>query len=77
MAINGQEVSVAFDENSIHIYNAFPIKDDLKMRGYRWNPTDKSWFLHPRDVDMEMEALENNLLSPSPPAGAIVGIGAA
>ena len=68
MAINGQEVSVAFDENSIHIYNAFPIKDDLKMRGYRWNPTDKSWFLHPRDMDMEIEALENNLQSPSPPA---------
>jgi len=68
MVINGQEVSVAFDENSIHIYNAYPIKDDLKMRGYRWNPTDKSWFLHPRDVDMEMEALENNLQSPSPAA---------
>jgi exodeoxyribonuclease VII large subunit len=68
MVINGQEVSVAFDENSIHIYNAYPIKDDLKMRGYRWNPTDKSWSLHPRDVDIEMEVLENNLQSPSPPA---------
>jgi exodeoxyribonuclease VII large subunit len=68
MVINGQEVSVAFDENSIHIYNAYPIKDDLKMRGYRWNPADKSWFLHPRDVDMEIEGLENNLQSPSPTA---------
>jgi exodeoxyribonuclease VII large subunit len=68
MVINGQEVSVAFDENSIHIYNAYPIKDDLKMRGYRWNPTDKSWSLHPRDVDMEMDVLENNLQSPSSPA---------
>lgn len=68
MEINGQEVSVAFDENSIHIYNAYPIKDDLKMRGYRWNPSDKSWFLHPRDVDQEMEVLENNLRSPAPGA---------
>lgn len=68
MVINGQEVSVAFDENSIHIYNAYPIKDDLKMRGYRWNPEDKSWFLHPRDVDIEMKVLEDNLQSPSPTA---------
>jgi len=66
--ISGQEVSVAFDENSIHIYNAYPIKDDLKMRGYRWNPTDKSWFLHPQDVDLEMEVLGKNLKSSSPPA---------
>lgn len=68
MVINGQEVSVAFDENSIHIYNAYPIKEDLKMRGYRWNAADKSWFLHPRDVDLEMEVLENNLQTPSPDA---------
>lgn len=68
MVINGQEVSVAFDENSIHIYNAYPIKEDLKMRGYRWNPADKSWFLHPQDVDIEMQVLENNLQSPSPTA---------
>jgi exodeoxyribonuclease VII large subunit len=68
MLINGQEVSVAFDGNSIHIYNAYPIKDDLKMRGYRWNPSDKSWFIHPRDVNVEMELLENNLQSPSPTA---------
>ncbi|MGD2092703.1 MAG: exodeoxyribonuclease VII large subunit [Candidatus Aminicenantes bacterium] len=68
VVINGQEVSVAFDENSIHIYNAYPIKDDLKMRGYRWNPADKSWFLHPRDIDIEMKVLENNLQPSSPTA---------
>lgn len=61
--INGKEVSVAFDENSIHIYNAFPIKDDLKLLGYRWNPEDKSWYISPEDVDYEIEVLKNNLES--------------
>jgi exodeoxyribonuclease VII large subunit len=64
--INRQEVSIAFDENSIHIYNAFPIKDDLKMRGYRWNPGDKSWFIRPTDVDKEIGLLQNNLSTSSP-----------
>ncbi len=58
--IKGSEVSIAFDENSIHIYNAFPIKDDLKLRGYRWNPNDKSWQINPADVDSEMNILKNN-----------------
>lgn len=59
--IKGNEVSIAFDENSIHIYNAFPIKDDLKLRGYRWNPNDKSWHTTPGNVATEMEVLKNNL----------------
>lgn len=63
--INGQEVSIAFDENSIHIYNAFPIKDDLKSRGYRWDPADKSWFIKPTNLHSEIEILKNNLSSPS------------
>ncbi|MCP4147114.1 MAG: exodeoxyribonuclease VII large subunit [bacterium] len=63
VTINGQEVSVAFDENSIHIYNAYPIKDDLKVRGYRWNSGDKSWFIKPGDVPEELEVLKNNLQS--------------
>ncbi|MGE5340335.1 MAG: exodeoxyribonuclease VII large subunit [Candidatus Omnitrophota bacterium] len=66
-SINGQEVSIAFDQNSIHIYNAFPIKDNLKSRGYRWNPMDKSWFMKPCNVDMEMDVLTNNLKSCSEP----------
>ena len=61
LMIKGQEVNVGFDENSIHIYDAFPIKDDLKMRGYRWNPGDKSWFVTPDDLTVELEALKNNL----------------
>jgi exodeoxyribonuclease VII large subunit len=70
MVINGQEVSVAFDENSIHIYNAYPIKDDLKLRGYRWNPADKSWFIHTGNVGTEMDVLKNNLQPPgSHPSG--------
>lgn len=72
--INGVEVNVAFDENSIHIYNAFPIKDDLKLRGYRWNPADKSWLIRPgeeSDVIAEIEKLKNNLkASPPPPASS-------
>ncbi|MCP5054380.1 MAG: hypothetical protein GY940_44850, partial [bacterium] len=64
--INGREVSVASDENSIHIYNAYLIKDDLKMRGYRWNPSDKSWFISPGDISSEMEVLKNNLQSSTP-----------
>lgn len=61
LVIKSHEVNVGFDENSIHIYNAFPIKDDLKMRGYRWDPTDKSWFVTPDDPAAELEALKNDL----------------
>jgi len=64
--INGQEVSIAFDESSIHIYNAFPIKDDLKSRGYRWNATDKSWFIRPSNIESEILLLKNNLQQPTP-----------
>ncbi len=71
LTINGAEVSVAFDENSIHIYNAYPIKDDLKLRGYRWNPADKSWLIRPGDecgVTSEIEKLKNNLKTTIPPS---------
>lgn len=66
VTINGSEVSVAFDENSIHIYNAYPIKDDLKMRGYRWNPSDKSWYIRPVNVDGELSELKNEPADPDP-----------
>jgi len=66
--INRQEVKIAFDENSIHIYNAYPIKDDLKMRGYRWNPADKSWYFQTEDVESEMALLKNNLQNTALPA---------
>jgi exodeoxyribonuclease VII large subunit len=68
LVIKGQEVNVGFDENSIHIYNAFPIKDDLKMRGYRWDPADKSWFVTPDDPAAELEALKNDLNPVAAPA---------
>jgi len=70
--INGREISVAFDENSIHIYNAYTIKDDLKMRGYHWNPADKSWHITPGDVDAEMEVLKNDLHSTTAPVKSAV-----
>lgn len=61
LIINGHPVKVSFDENSIHIYDAFLIKDDLKQRGYRWNPQDKSWIISPQDVSTEVDVLKNNL----------------
>lgn len=64
LTVNGRQVNVAFDENSIHVYNAFPIKDELKMRGYRWNPQQKSWFIKPGDVDGELAVLKNDLRPP-------------
>jgi exodeoxyribonuclease VII large subunit len=73
--IKGAEVSIAFDENSIHIYNAFLIKDDLKLRGYRWNPNDKSWHTKPGNVETEMNVLQNNLGHASPIAISNVGTG--
>lgn len=81
VTVNGREVNVAFDENSIHIYNAYPIKDDLKLRGYRWNPGDKSWYIESGNVGEEMEVLKNNLqpvtaaaappVSPPPESGRV------
>ncbi len=55
--VNGHSVRIAFDNNSIHIYNAFQIKDDLKLRGYRFNPDDKSWYIKPSDIDKELQVL--------------------
>jgi exodeoxyribonuclease VII large subunit len=71
LTINDTDVSVAFDENSIHIYNAYPIKDDLKLRGYRWSPADKSWQVRPNDVTAEMEVLKNNMCPSTPPVKPI------
>lgn len=59
-SIFGHEVSIAFDANSIHIYNAYPVKDNLKTRGYRWNPADKSWFLETYDPNQELVSLQGH-----------------
>lgn len=56
--IFGHRVKIAFDENSIHIYDAYPVKDDLKKKGYRWNPNDKSWFLNSLDASKEILELK-------------------
>lgn len=74
LTINGTDVSVAFDGNSVHIYNAYPIKDDLKMRGYRWDPAEKSWHISPGDVETEMEVLKNNFQVPAPPVKRDKGV---
>ncbi len=65
LTINGFDVKVAFDENSVHVYNAYPIKDDLKLRGYRWNSAEKVWFNDNNDVENELIVLKNNLKSDS------------
>ncbi len=61
LTINGFDVKVAFDENSVHIYNAYPIKDDLKRRGYRWNSDEKTWYNDKNSVEDELSILKNNL----------------
>jgi exodeoxyribonuclease VII large subunit len=66
VTINGRELNVGFDDSSIHVYNAFPVKDDLKLRGYRWDPADKSWFVTPSNIEDELEVLKNNLRTPAP-----------
>lgn len=55
--IMGHKVKIAFDNNSIHVYNAYQIKDDLKLRGYRFNPDDRSWYINPSDIEKELEVL--------------------
>lgn len=59
--IMGHKVKIAFDDNSIHIFNAYQIKDDLKLRGYRFNPEDKSWFINPADINKELEVLNGGI----------------
>lgn len=67
LIIGGHPVTVAFDENSIHVFNAFPVKDRLKSRGYRWNPAQKSWDFRGSDVQAEISRLEEGgAASPAP-----------
>jgi len=58
--INGHQVYVSIEENGIHILNAYNIKDDLKIRGYRWNPEKKTWYLITENPEEEYEILINN-----------------
>lgn len=55
--INGTAVRIAFDADSIHIFDAYPIKDDLKREGFRWNPEDKSWMLRAADAQAVLTRL--------------------
>jgi len=61
VVIRGHNVKIEFDENSIHIYNAFQIKDDLKLRGYRFDPGKKTWYVNPSDVEEELDALNSGI----------------
>lgn len=63
IVIRGHSVRIEFDENSIHIYNAFQIKDDLKLRGYRFDPGKKTWYVNPSDVEKELDALNSGISS--------------
>ncbi len=60
LLIDGHPVTVAFDENSIHVFNAFPVKDHLKSRGYRWNALGKSWDYASGDVEKELSRLQGS-----------------
>jgi len=55
--ISGTVVRIAFDADSIHIFDAYPIKDDLKKEGFRWNPDDKSWVLKGQDPQVVLAKL--------------------
>lgn len=78
VTLHNIDVVIAYDETSIHIYNAYPVKDTLKQRGYRWNADDRAWVLRPSDVAAEIHLLQNNLEAPgdstvvsqTPPAAA-------
>ncbi len=61
IVIKGHNVRIAFDENSIHIYNAFQIKEDLKLRGYRFDPEKKTWYVNPSDVEKELDTLNSGI----------------
>lgn len=59
--IRGQKFTITFDENSIHIYNAYQIKEDLKLRGYRFDPENKTWFIEPSDIKKELGELSTGI----------------
>ncbi len=62
--INGHQVYVSIEDNSIHILNAYNVKDDLKIRGYKWNPDKKTWYLITENPEEEYEILINNFKEP-------------
>lgn len=67
--INGAAVRIAFDDESIHIFDAYPIKDDLKKEGFRWNPVDKSWILKgqdPREILVRLTGSEKTACEERP-----------
>ena len=68
LLIDGHPVTVAFDENSIHVFNAFPVKDRLKSRGYRWNALEKSWDFYDGNVEVELARLgaDDAVTDPAP-----------
>ncbi len=58
LKIEGIQVEIAYDNNSIHVYNAYPVKETLKRQGYRWNPTGKSWYINTDDFQREISRLQ-------------------
>lgn len=61
LTVRDIRLEIAFDGNSLHIYNAFLVKDELKALGYRWNPADKSWYIRTGDSQGQLETLRLNL----------------
>jgi len=41
-------------KGKLMVFNAYPIKDELKKRGYRWNTAHKAWYreIPPSEVKM-------------------------
>jgi exodeoxyribonuclease VII large subunit len=61
LEIRNHKVKVKYDESLICVYNSFSIKDELKSRGYKWHPKDKSWRIEPKNPSVELDSLRNNL----------------
>lgn len=50
-----QDVGYKKDVQTIHVFNCFQLKEQLKERGYSWNPTNKCWEKEVPIADMSDE----------------------
>lgn len=62
---NGKSIYLrfSFDNDKIKIYNSYKIKDTLKLHGFRYDPSDKSWY----GTKVQMIAVANKIWSYLPP----------
>ena len=56
---NAQDAGYKKDVQTIHVFNCFQLKEQLKERGYLWNPINKCW---EKEVPVEDVSDEQNFL---------------